>query len=58
MNVQFLPEARAELVDAVSYYEGEVSGLGLRLWRKLIVTSRGSSGTTTCHALGPAIIAE
>ena len=32
MNVKFLPEARAELLDAVAYYEGELSGLGLRLW--------------------------
>jgi toxin ParE2 len=32
MNVQFLAEAHAELLDAVAYYEGELSGLGLRLW--------------------------
>ena len=32
MNVTFLPEARAELLDAVAYYEGELSGLGVRLW--------------------------
>ncbi len=32
MNVKFLPEAHAELLDAVAYYEGELSGLGLRLW--------------------------
>ena len=31
MSVQFLPEARAELLDAVAYYEGELSGLCLRL---------------------------
>lgn len=35
MNVQFLPEARAELQDAVAYYEGELSGLGLRLWEEV-----------------------
>lgn len=32
MNIQFLPEARGELLDAVAYYEGQLSGLGLRLW--------------------------
>lgn len=26
MKVQFLPEARAELMEAVAYYEGELSG--------------------------------
>lgn len=35
MNVQFLPEARAELQDAVAYYEGELSGLGLRFWEEV-----------------------
>lgn len=35
MNVKFLPEARAELLDAVAYYEGELSGLGLRLWEEV-----------------------
>ena len=32
MIVEFLPEARAELLDAVAYYESELNGLGLRLW--------------------------
>ena len=32
MIVEFLPQARSELHDAVSYYEGELSGLGLRFW--------------------------
>jgi hypothetical protein len=32
MIVEFLPQARTELHDAVSYYEGELSGLGLRFW--------------------------
>ncbi len=32
MIVEFLPQARSELQDAVSYYEGELSGLGLRFW--------------------------
>ena len=35
MNVLFLPEARAELEQAVAYYEGELSGLGLRLWEEI-----------------------
>lgn len=35
MNVKFLPEAHAELLDAVAYYEGELSGLGLRLWEEV-----------------------
>ena len=35
MNIQFLPEARSELMDAVSYYEGELSGLGMRLWEEV-----------------------
>jgi hypothetical protein len=34
MNVQFLPEARAELLDAVAYYEGEQSGLGVPTLRR------------------------
>jgi plasmid stabilization system protein ParE len=32
MIIEFLPQARSELHDAVSYYEGELSGLGLRFW--------------------------
>jgi plasmid stabilization system protein ParE len=32
MIVQFLAQARSELQDAASYYEGELSGLGLRFW--------------------------
>jgi len=32
MMVEFLPEARSELHGAVSYYEGELGGLGLRFW--------------------------
>jgi len=32
MIVEFLPEAKSELFDAVAYYEGELSGLGQRLW--------------------------
>lgn len=35
MNVQLLPEAYAELQDAVAYYEGELSGLGQRLWKEV-----------------------
>jgi len=32
MIIEFLPEARSELVDAAAYYEGELSGLGQRFW--------------------------
>lgn len=32
MSIQFLPQARSELLDAVGYYEGELSGLGERFW--------------------------
>ena len=32
MIVEFLSEARSELTDAVAYYEGELNGLGQRLW--------------------------
>lgn len=35
MNVQFVLEAHTELLDAVAYYEGEFSGLGLRLWEEI-----------------------
>ena len=32
MIVEFLPQARSELHDGASYYEGELGGLGLRFW--------------------------
>jgi plasmid stabilization system protein ParE len=32
MIVEFLPQARAELMDAVDYYEAELDGLGQRFW--------------------------
>jgi ParE toxin of type II toxin-antitoxin system, parDE len=32
MIVEFLPQAKSELFDAVAYYEGELGGLGQRLW--------------------------
>ena len=32
MIVEFLSEAKSELTDAVAYYEGELSGLGLRFF--------------------------
>jgi toxin ParE1/3/4 len=35
MSVKFLPEARDELLEAVAYYEGEVNGLGSRLWEEV-----------------------
>ena len=36
MIVEFLSEAKSELFDAVAYYEGELSGLGQRLWDEVI----------------------
>lgn len=33
--MKFLPEARAELLDAIAYYEGEVNGLGSRFWEEV-----------------------
>jgi toxin ParE1/3/4 len=35
MIVEFLPEAKSELLDAVAYYEGELNGLGQRLWAEI-----------------------
>ena len=35
MIVEFLPQAKAELMDAVDYYEGELNGLGQRFWDEL-----------------------
>ncbi len=32
MIVEFLPQAKSELMDAVAYYEGELCGLGQRFW--------------------------
>ena len=32
MIVEFLPQAKSELMDAVAYYEGELSDLGQRFW--------------------------
>jgi len=35
MNLVILPQASAELQEAVEYYEAEQSGLGERLWYEL-----------------------
>jgi plasmid stabilization system protein ParE len=32
MIIEFLPQAKAELMDAAGYYEGELNGLGQRFW--------------------------
>jgi ParE toxin of type II toxin-antitoxin system, parDE len=32
MIVEFLPEAKSELLHAVQYYEGQLLGLGRRFW--------------------------
>ena len=35
MIIKFLSQAKSELIDAVEYYEGELSGLGHRFWDEL-----------------------
>lgn len=35
MIVEFLPQARSELLDAIAYYEGELDGLGRRFWNEI-----------------------
>jgi plasmid stabilization system protein ParE len=35
MIVEFLPEAKSELLDAVEYYEGQLAGLGKRFWSEV-----------------------
>lgn len=35
MIVEFLPQARSELLDAIAYYEDESSGLGERFWAEV-----------------------
>jgi hypothetical protein len=35
MIIQFLPQAKSELLDAVEYYEGESNGLGYRFWEEV-----------------------
>jgi len=37
MIIEFLPQAKSELMDAVAYYEGELSGLGQRFWEEVDV---------------------
>jgi hypothetical protein len=32
MIVEFLPQAKSELLHAVEYYEGQLNGLGQRFW--------------------------
>jgi hypothetical protein len=32
MIIEFLPEARSELLQAIEYYEGQLAGLGQRFW--------------------------
>lgn len=35
MNIEFLPEARSELLDAYEYYEDQAPGLGAYFWEKV-----------------------
>jgi plasmid stabilization system protein ParE len=35
MIAEFLPQAKAELCDAVAYYEGELPRLGQRFWDEI-----------------------
>jgi hypothetical protein len=36
MNLEFLPEARIELIEAVEFYENKQSGLGKRFKNEII----------------------
>jgi hypothetical protein len=35
MIVEFLPQAKSELMDAAGYYEGQLIGLGQRFWEEV-----------------------
>jgi toxin ParE2 len=35
MIVEFLPQAKSELLHAVEYYEGQLVGLGQRFWNEV-----------------------
>jgi len=35
MIVEFLPQAKSELLHAVEYYEGQLIGLGQRFWNEV-----------------------
>jgi hypothetical protein len=35
MIVEFLPQAKSELLYAVEYYEGQLDGLGQRFWNEI-----------------------
>jgi hypothetical protein len=35
MIVEFLPQAKSELLRAVEYYEGQLIGLGQRFWNEV-----------------------
>ena len=35
MIVEFLPEAKSELLHAIEYYEGQLDGLGQRFWEEV-----------------------
>ena len=58
MIIKFLSQAHSELIDAVAYFEGELNGLGQRLWDEWMHTLRGSHETMKCRACDPAGIGE
>ncbi len=48
MIVEFLSQAKSELFDAAEYYEGELSGLGQRLWDEVDLHIAGDRLTARC----------
>ena len=58
MIIKFLPQAHSELIDAVAYFESELSGWVNGSGMKWMNTLRGSRETMKCRACGPAGIGE
>ena len=53
MSLLILPQAAAELREAVEYYEGEQSGLGERLWTEIERHVRWIADNPTLPRLRP-----
>jgi hypothetical protein len=51
MKLVILPQASAELADAVEYYEGEQAGLGERLWLEVENNLHWIAGNATIPRL-------
>lgn len=58
MIIKFLSQAHSELIDAVAYYEGELSGLGQRLWDEVDEHIAWLARTMKCYDFGPVGIDE